>query len=287
MAFFGDPRREVSLTGYFRGCVVNRTDSLGEGRVGVLIPSLMTEQAPGTQTPAPVTAPIGQVFENQKELGLATSVQTDNYIWARPTNLVQNGKGISNVGGNFLVPLLGTMVRVYFENGDPNCPFYETTSPTIAGEVVAGQQLGKGLNTQNTATNWKSTTAKPNIQVLFETAQGHIMTVDTNPNSNSFMLRLAGHTLVLGQADEGGISLQTAMGHLVHMDENSKTITLKTQSGKVQALLNDGDGSVRITNTGDFMVENQGNTAFKTAGNISLTAGGTIAFTAPSITSGS
>lgn len=266
--------RELDMRVQMRGRVVNNVDPKMEGRLGVFIPSLMTDLPDSLEAPAPFANSIpGGIFENQDEMGLSSSVREDSYIWARPcAGLVENGQGGSNQGGSFRVPRNGTVVSVYFEGGDPNRPYWLPHTPTVDGDVVAGTNLGKGLNLGATAANWTDPTKRVNVHVLAEYDNGNVIAVDNNPDANSLVVRWAnGHTLSVGHAEESGIVLQTERGHLVQLDENSGEIRIRTQTGQSSIVIDDG-GNVTVKCASDVLVEAGGGVAVKAGGGISLTA---------------
>ena len=269
----------LDFSGRFRGRVVNNVDPKKEGRVGVFIPALITEVPNNLDAPRPSSNGLPpNLFANQDELGLAPQVKRDNYIWARPTHLVETGGG-----GVFRVPSVGTMVSVYFENGDVNKPYWECASPTVNGDVPAGANIGKGTNLEAGGANWQDPAARTKIHVLAEHDSGNIVYVDSNPNNNAFVIRWAnGHTLSIGHAAESGIVLQTEKGHLVQLDENSGEIRLRTQTGQAQIVIADS-GDVTITNTGSTTVNTTGATTVNSTGAATIKSAAAVTIQAPKI----
>lgn len=243
-----DQVQGLNFSGYFRARVVKNDDPMMEGRLGVFIPSLITEIPNNLEAPKSSVGTVSTtLFANQSELGLSRQVKKDNFIWARPGDfLVENGGGASNHGGTYQIPNVGTMVRVYFENEDPNKPYWILGSPTVNGDVIAGTNLGKGTNVQAAAANWQDPAKRTKIHVVAEYDNGNIVYVDSNGDNNAFVLRWAnGHTLSVGHAAESGIILQTEKGHLVQLDENSGEIRLSTHTGQASVILKD-DGTIAI-----------------------------------------
>ena len=224
----------LDFSGFFRGRVVKNDDPMGEGRVAVFIPSLITEYPQAGEIPAPSVGVIPpELFANQKELTLPTQVKRDNFVWARPgAALVENGGAAGNHGGDWRIPRVGTMVTVYFEGADPNRPYWLPFTPTVKGDVIAAKNLGKGLNVQNSAANWKSIKKKVEIQVVAEHDNGNVVYIDNNSDVNAFVIRWDnGHTFSIHHNQESGIVLETEKGHRIQMDENSAEIRLKTHNG--------------------------------------------------------
>lgn len=269
-----DQVRDLDLYGFYRGRVVNNVDLTGEGRVGLFIPALVTEMPNFLEKPAPTVAVMAEpVFENQSELQVSSVIREDNYIWARPAAwLVENGTDGENAGGSYRVPNNGTMVFCFFEGGDPNRPYWMPFSPTVAGDVIAGRELGKGINLSSTTANWRDPARRVNVHVLAEHDNGNVILIDNNDDSNSFVVRWAnGHTFSIGHAAESGIVLQTQKGHLVQMDENSGEIRVRTQTGKSSAVLSDS-GDVTITNTGKTTVKSGGEMLLQSSVKVTIKA---------------
>jgi hypothetical protein len=291
MAVFNDGERPLDFSKTFRGRVVQRTDPKGEGRVGVFIPNLVTEHPNSAQVPSPKANVIpASLFANQGDLRVSNVVNTDIFIWARPsTGLVEGGVGGSTTSGEYRVPKQGTMVEVYFEDRDPSKPFYRMSSPTVAGDVVDAAHIGKGTNAQNAAANWKDPAAKPNIDIIRQWDSGTVMYFDGNPNANCFVLRFAsGHTLLIGDATESGILMQTAKGHLIQLDENSGEIRVRTQTGNCSMTLKD-NGDVTGKNTGKFFWDSTGDMTLQSEGKLALSgaAGATLSSSGPVVITGS
>jgi hypothetical protein len=247
---FGDGTRRLDYSRIYKSRVVERNDPLKEGRVGVFVPNLLTDPPADTAAPQPQRTQLtpSSIFTNAAELTVATGVNTDVYFWARPSAfMVEDGAGGAQASGSFYVPKLGTIVEVYFEGNDPNKPYWRLATPTIAGQVTAGTNIGMGTNLANGAANWTGAATRPDVHVVTETDAGHIVYLDKNPNNNAFVVRWAnGHTLSIADASESGIILETGKGHTVQLDENSKQIRIRTQTGKCSAVLDDGAGTVSV-----------------------------------------
>jgi hypothetical protein len=237
----------------------------------------VTETPNDAEKPAPsMKASKDRVFENQTELKLPSMVKTNNYIWARPCAwLVENGSTAANQGGSHRVPRVGTVVLCFFEGADPNKPYWMPFTPTVVDDALAGRELGKGLNTEATAANWKDAKRRVEVNVLAEHDNGNVVLIDNNPDSNSFVVRWNnGHTLVIGHAAESGIVLKTEKGHLVQLDENSKEIRIRTHTGK---------SDIVISDTGDVTITNAASTRLTSAGPIEIVSSEKVSVAAPSI----
>jgi hypothetical protein len=240
--------KEIDYNGNIKGRVVKVDDPKMEGRIGVFIPSLITEVPHHLEEPSPKIHTIpSNLFANQSELQLSTQVQGNNFIWARPCAfLIEGGSKGKNTGGSYRIPKIGTMVTIYFENADPNRPYWMPFSPSVNGDVIAGTHIGKGTNMNASSANWKDPSKRTNINVLAEHDNGTVLYFDNNDNASSFVLRTGnGHTISVGHAAESGIILETQQGHIIQLDENSKQIRVRTQSGNSKIILGD-DGNIVI-----------------------------------------
>lgn len=280
---------DLHFSGFFKARVVNNVDDSGEGMLGLFIPSIMTELSNMTEEPTPKTHVISEpIFENHGDHQVSPQIKIDNYIWARPCAfLVENGSGSNGSGGRFRIPKNGSMVTVYFENEDPNRPYWMPFTSTVEGDAISGREIGKGMNLANSSANWTDPAKKVNIDVIAEYDDGSVIVVDKNANSNSFALRWAnGHTLSICHSSESGIYLETQKGHIVYLDENSGEIRVRTHSGKAKITLSDsGDitgyaesnitlnsaGSANVTAKGELLVKSESSVAVK-APSISLGA---------------
>ena len=268
--------RELDLHGFFRGRVVKNDDPKMEGRLGLFIPALVVDMPDHLEAPAPIDNPVeDSLFANGQELQLRGTVKEDNYLWARPCAwLVENSRAAKNVGGSFRVPRVGTMVLVFFEGADPNRPYWMPFTPTVEGDVIQGGHLGKGLNMDKTAQSWTDAKKRVEVHVLAEHDNGNVVLMDSNADTNSFVIRFAnGHTLSIGHAAESGIVLQTEKGHLVQLDENSGEIRVRTHTGQASAVLADS-GNITAKCSANLSAEAGGNVSVQAGGSLSAKSGG-------------
>jgi hypothetical protein len=137
-------------------------------------------------------------------------------------------------------------VSVYFEGGDPNKPYWTGATPTINGDKLEGANIGKAPGTETSAANWRDPAKKPNINVLAQQANGTVIVIDDNPGSTSLTLYLAnGHLLTMTDSGQSGVMLKTKSGHIAHLDDTGKKITLQTASGASSMVMND-DGTIQM-----------------------------------------
>ena len=239
--------QDINLNGFVKARVIKNVDATGEGRLGLFIPSIITEVPHGSEAATPKANTVKQnLFANGPELQVAVQTHGDNYIWVRPcAALVEGGSSSKNTSGSYKVPKVGTMVNMYFEGGDPNRPYWMPFTPSINGDVIAGTNLGKGTNMANSGSNWKDMAKRVNIHVIAEYDNTNIIYVDNNDNANAVVIHVGGHTISAGSASESGVIVETAKGHRIHLDENSKQIRLKTHSGGAKLTLGD-DGNISL-----------------------------------------
>jgi hypothetical protein len=270
-SLFGNQVKEFSLKGMIRARVIRNDDPKKEGRLGLSIPTMAPHVPASAQDPAPSTVSVGpDALEHPDALEYKKSVQEDNYIWARPAAwLVENGKGAEKShGGSYRVPRIGTWIMMYFENEDPNCPYWMPFTPTIEGDGVAGANIGGADDIDSSSGNWSDPAKKANMNVIAEQSSGSAIYIDDNDGSGCIVLHLAsGHTLTLHDGGQAGVSLTTAGGHKVHLNDSSKELKLRSAAGHV---INMSDTAKIIdmkTISGHSLVldDNAAQIAFKTA----------------------
>lgn len=275
---------EDDLSGFFKARVIKNIDPSGDGQIAVFIPDLMPNVANSDSEDQGTASvkPASEIFEGSEEFAgnIKTSVSNGNFIWCRPAgNLVEintTGDASNAVSGNYKVPRNGTWVTVFFDNHDPNRPYYFPFSMTKFGEVIAGTLLGKSSLSTNSKTNWTTPEARVLIEVLMEYHNKNVIYIDNNENANSFVIQWAnGHELVIHHADESGIRLKTEQGHTLHLDENSTEIRINTHSDNVSIVYRDSDGAIDIKQSGPF-THKADSIKLNIAGNVDVTAGGNV-----------
>jgi phage anti-repressor protein len=271
---------QLKFSGFFRARVVKNDDPMKEGRLGLFIPSLITELPEAAEEPAPKMNTVKtDIFKNNNELSLPSQIKSDNYIWARPSQgFVEKGGG-----GLFRIPTVGTMVLGYFEGDDSNKLYWLPFTPTVKGDVIPGKHLGKGQNVEETASNWTDVKKKVEVNVIAEHVNGNIVYIDKNENVNAFVIRWAnGHTLSITHAKESGIILETEKGHVIQLDENSKQIRIHTHTSQVKAVLDD-NGDITVDNSKDTAVTTKGNVTIKCSAITSIISKGPMFVKAPTV----
>jgi hypothetical protein len=241
-----------------RGTVVSVDDPYLEGRVALHVPKMVTKHDPRNVSQTSRQQSLNtDIVQNEefKDL-ISTSVETVNYIWFRP--LFQHC---------FRVPYVGTVVSCYFEDGDPQKPYYYPLAVSLNGEVTPMTKL------KNPADKYEKDT-KPFIHVLEEFKDGtivyhnenkpnkrfaitfqnnHSISINENEKENSIeLITESGHVIVLDQKNKH-ITAKTSEGHIVKLDDVAKSISLTTIAGH-KILMDDPNKVVSVTTVGAHKV---------------------------------
>ena len=238
----------------FRARVVKNDDEKLEGRIGVFIPALMTSYPDSQREESPVNLPVVSDFiENASDLGLAKTIKEDVYLWARPSHFIENRRG-----GKYWVPTLESIVLVYFENGDPNKPYWKPYTSHLPDDILP--QEGLVFTRGKTTENLEDPKKKPQFELLREWSNGTSIHYDWNEDTNVLMVVLNNtHRIFLEKGDHGdAIEIHTEQGHTIRLDEPSTEMRFTTQKGKVNVVYRDSDGSVSVENpSGDTSIKSK------------------------------
>ena len=229
-----------------RGTVIRIDDPMLEGRIGVMIPKLLLKENPNSLEPnkEDISLSSGHIKNTSINSNLVSSIASVNYIWVRPIFL-----------NEYMVPYIGQIVYCFFEDGDPNKPYYENNVATLNGSVTP---MEKVKNTKNTFDK----EAKPKIKVMHEFKDGTIVYYDENDNSKRFAITYKNNmSISINYNDkEKNIELITTSGHTVVLDDTNKNIRattsgghnlIMTDSGKSISMRSTGGASVVIADNGD------------------------------------
>lgn len=226
---------EISRDGLMRGIVVNNEDPQLEGRVALNVPKFITKHDPNKVMPVSSTEQIdaGNLRNEEIKDFVPSSVKTANFIWFRPV-----------FNNNFLVPYVGQVVYCFFEDGDPNKPYYYPHAATLNGEVTPMDKL------KSTADKFDAD-KKPKIHVLAEFKDGTIVYHNENAKTKRFAITFKNnHSININEnPEENSIELITQSKHRVVLDQLNKHITVKTSGGHV-GTFDDLNKKVQITTTG-------------------------------------
>lgn len=202
-----------------RGIVVDVDDPLLEGRVALHVPKMVTKYDPNKVMPSSRKQSTNtDLMQNDEFKDLvATEVETVNYIWFRPK--FQNC---------FMVPYVGQTVSCYFEDGDPQKPYYDAQNVTLNGEVIPMTKLKPSGDKYNANT-------KPLIHVMHEFHDGTIVYHDENAENKRFAITFKNnHSISINEnSKENSIEIVTESGHVVVLDQKNGHITTKTAGGHV------------------------------------------------------
>ena len=207
------------LYGMYRGVVLDnkdpaiKTDGKTYGRIKVFIPALMDDEEVGVLA-YPGNNPIGG--RNSKGIS---------------PNKDSNG-GEQEFSGTFYIPPNNSYVWIFFENGDPNRPFYSNALDIRTHEAPPEISVNNG--------------AKPEERwLVFRSPHGRTITISDDPDNCRVEITGKKRTSA-NNSDE----------HVYDIDGNQKTILIDDRAGKEKILIKDEQGNyVNIrTNMGDIDV---------------------------------
>ena len=242
---------EISRDGILRGIVIDVNDPNLEGRIALNVPKFITKYDTSIKEKKSKKEFIEK--ENLLNPELKDFVRDDienvNYIWFRP--VFQN---------SFKVPYVGQTVFCFFEDGDPNKPYYFPFGPSLNGEVTS---MDKVKATSDLFDHDK----KHLIHVIQEGKDGSIIYFNENASNKRFEVAFSNnHSFSINENEsENSIHFVTSNGNLLVLDELNKHITVKTSGGHIIKLddqnkvcslttsgghkinLDDGSGTVEIS----------------------------------------
>jgi hypothetical protein len=259
------PIKPLSFDGVFRGIVVKRDDPEGEGQIGVYVPKLSSSPTTGNeQEKTEVPKRTASSFDKNTEVSPVVNPTTKNFFWCKPA-----------FGGEFKVPPLKASVEVYFEDSDPQKPRYRPVNATIDGEVTPMTNL------KNSDTAKADQAKKPNIYVIAETPEGHIMAFDYNSDTNQFTMTMPNGTHITAATNgtHNHIQMQTAGGHSFTLDDkdsNAKLTVIKDYITKT-------GGNLSIDVKGDASINVNGSTDINSKGPASLSSASTVTIKGSSV----
>jgi len=185
-----------SFFGMYRAKVVDNKDPEKKGRVMVWIPDLMPE------------------------------VPEEKGIWARPANNPVGGRNMEGEDGHFsgtcYIPPKGSWMWIFFENGNPNRPYYFGALDLENAPTLPENQLGS--NYQN---KW----------TIFKSHDGRCIVVSDDPDDAR--IEITGKKRLLKNPPSGDTD------SVYTIDGNQTTILLDERDGKEKILVR--------THTGDFI----------------------------------
>jgi len=222
-----NPISSISFKGFMRATVIKRDDDKLEGRIGVNIHKLMPDEdhtnlneKESIETPKQQT----NFFSSESEVKPIENEQiiSKNFYWARSSFRFSNNKG--KTSGNYLVPQIGELVVVYFEDNDPQKCRYLPFDIVKDGEKLL--ELEKTFKKENLEDPIK----KPNIEILTKTPNNNIIGFDYNENTNQYIVRFDNNNyfIIESNQDVNKIELNTTTGRTkITMDDKIPKITIK------------------------------------------------------------
>lgn len=204
--------------GYHIGTVIFNDDPDGINRIKVSIPNL---------------------FDDTDE----------NLPWVAPSPY--SPFGIGSGFGSYGSPAIGSEVKVYFQDGDVNYGFYESS-------LLSKKNANPKFKNPNT---WGF--KDPDGNELYVNMETHVWEFTTH----------AGTTLK--HTADGDFNLNIVRDTTEHVGRDSNT----TIEGKLNITVNGGDAVITVTN-GNLVADVTGNATINTTGNASIEADGSASVTA-------
>ncbi|HRT03618.1 MAG TPA: hypothetical protein P5513_06725 [Candidatus Diapherotrites archaeon] len=245
------------FSGLMRAEVMINTDPLGEGRIGVMIKKIMSDENHGDDPKDSKSSKESinkKAIDDSGENTFDSKISNSNYLWARPvfflnssdkersvSNAIPPVKGDPNEAsthpkitlgeelkqtkyvpttGSYDIPRVGTIVWVIFEDDDPQKLYWLPFGPSLDGQVTPMDEVEQKIN-KNLPKN------KSNITVLREWHNGTVLYYDTNDNRNVFTLKFQnGHRFKIEfNAVASGIVMNTEKGHIIELIDKSSVLT--------------------------------------------------------------
>ena len=283
----GNGITDISYSGIMRGVVKRRDDPLGEGRVAVYIPKLMTFSSTNAKPEESKVTPGSGKYSPTSEVRSAKPVDALNYLWCRPVEYFSDDSASDNVvNGSYRVPQLEQTVFVFFEDEDPQKPYFYPYGPTKVGQVIPMS------NMESSESNIADVSRKPNIHILSELPNGNIIGFDYNTDTNSFVVKFQnGHKIRIMKGNDGNkIEFVTENGNLIEINDEEDNINVNVNND-----MNADVGNNIVVNVGNNANIKLGGSAnvdagssinLKAGSSINLQAGSSINLKAPSINKG-
>ncbi|GAB6095356.1 phage baseplate assembly protein V [Desulfatiferula olefinivorans] len=205
--------------------------------------------------------------EENDEVASASGEHRSHSYWARIATLMAGGGR-----GSFFIPEVGDEVLVAFEQGNINYPFV----------------LGCLWNRDDPPPRTMDDDRKNHVRSL-RTRSGHVLEFDDNTDEKAAAIRITsqgGHSLVID--DSGGtgrISLRTAAGHEISLDDEAGTVTLADHGGNSLSL-DAGAGTLTVQTNGDQTLSGQGSITIEALSGVTIKAPGGITLDSTSVTLG-
>jgi len=232
------PSTNKPLYGFYRGVVMDNKDpeielkSKSYGCIKVHVPAI-ADDTEAVLIAYPANNPIGG--RNSESI----SSKKDS-----------NG-GKQEFSGSFMVPPNNAMVWVFFENGDPNRPYYFSGCDIEAHEAPPEIQVGIDKKPEE---RW----------IIFRSPHGRVIAISDDPDN--CRIEITG---------KKRFSAENSDGHVYEIIGNQKTILIDDREGKEKILLSDEKGNYININTAKETIDIHANQTVK------IDAGQAIYLSAP------
>jgi len=213
---------EHNWYGFYRGKVIDSHDLKKLGRVKLWIPDLMPEGAAEEMDPCL------------------------KGLWAHPANNAMGGRNLPDMMGDIcefdegwyqgscLIPPEGSWMWIFFENGDPNWPYYFAAADTGARKVLPENQQGP---------DWEKK------WTVIKTRRGRVLICSDDEDDER--VEITGKKrLITNEPDGDDDSVFT-------IDENQTTILMDERAGHEKLLIRDYRGNYINLRTNDEGVQDQ------------------------------
>ncbi len=226
----------MDLYGFFRAKVVDNKDPKKFGRIKVWIPDIMPK------------------------------VNEQEGLWAAPANNAIGGlNDESSYYGSCLIPRKHSFVLIFFENGNPNKPYYFAALNLQKEKVLPECQIG-----DNYEDKW----------VLFKSGEGRCIVVSDDPSD--CRIEITGKKRKLKNPPSGDLE------SVYEIDGNQTTILLDEREGKEKILIRSHKGDfinfdienqklfvkiendIEISSKGKILLESENGISLKSKGDVNI-----------------
>lgn len=194
-------------------------------------------------------------------MGLYDGIETELLPWALPDFYFSGTKK-----GSFIVPEIGTVVNVYYDDNDIYQPRY----------------YSKTMDLQNQSFQADKTEDYPNSMIFWETEQGDYYKFNRAKGEATFRTHMGVFVKVF---QNGNIEVSNDSTDVGSVNLNLRgNFNISNQFGNINIFTNNfnlsGFGDMNITNNGSTHIKTLQNTTIQTNGDCDITTGGATKITA-------